>query len=243
MRKVIFLFMLSCLAGFFMATIVAAEKPGTIVGEITFEDSDSCRGMVSLWPVSDFGAYDHERTDLIPPWVSPVKADCSFQLDVSPGSYYVWVVLRTSPGGDFGPLRPGDRIFLLPETDGEPQPIHVVAGQAQHLGSSSASREFPGYPDQVETGVTGVLLDEAGSPLVDHVVQAFATMNLSGQPLAVSGPSDIEGYFKLRLSEGSYYLLARDQAGFGMPLPGGLFGVYGGGGSQERQGPAGGSCG
>ncbi len=205
-----------------------AGQPGIVVGQLAVAEVNSCRGMVSLWPVDEFAASDHEQTDLIPPWVAKLNSDCSFRIKVSPGSYYLRAVLRNSPGEDFGPLRAGDLIFMSPETVEPPPKVDVVAGQHQHVGAYSAAWEFPGYPEQVVTGVSGRLLDEFGAPLVDHVVQAFSVPGVTDQPLAVSGPTDSKGRFKLRLREGQFYLLGRDQYGFGIPLPGRMYGFYGG---------------
>lgn len=213
----------------FGATYVAAESFGTVSGQIEYTGSDVCRGMVSLWPVDGSSAPDPRLSNMVPPWVSELNDDCSFSIQADPGSYYVRVILRRSPGSILGPTRKGDLIYLSPDAQGQLFPVEIQPGQPIDIGSHGGGWAFPGYSEQIETGITGQVTDAKGRPLSGLLVHVFAERSLETPPLAVSAATDNDGQFQLRLEHGGkFFLQARENIGFGIPSVGRLIGNYGG---------------
>lgn len=208
---------------------VVAEPLIRVSGDIVAPEAVVCRGMVALWPVSGHGIEDPGRFNNVPPWVVELTPDCRFEINVYPGSYYVQGIVRNTPGYDSGPLRAGDLIYMSPDATGEVLQIEVREGQPVDVGLHSSHWKFSGYSAEVESGITGRLVDADGAPLSGLVIQAFGDPQMNGRLLAISAPSDSEGRYQLRLAgRGTLYLLARDEIGLGLPSIGEYFGYYGG---------------
>jgi len=208
---------------------VALDVLSKVMGQIESPAATDCRGMVSLWPVSEYSVVPSGNFDNIPPWAAELAADCSFELIAYPGSYYLQAVLRKSAGHNLGPLRLDDLVFMSPDAQGEFLQVDIPSGQPVNVGTHSSYWQFTGFSDPIITGVSGRLVDPAGAPFGGLVVQAFGDPQMNGRPLAISAPSNENGDYQLRLAGAAkFYLLARDEAGIGLPLIGVNFGVQGG---------------
>jgi hypothetical protein len=223
------LFVLLCLVALgWGAAIALAESQGGLVGMIESPADGLCRGLASLWPAAGEDAPDPRLSNTVPPWVAELNSDCSFSLQADPGSYYLQVILRQSPGPALGPTRKGDLIFLSPDAQGESFPVEIRSGQPIDVGSHGGGWQFPGYSEQIQTGITGQVTDEKGRPLSGFFIHAFADRSLETPPLAVSAKSDSKGRFQFRIEQGGkFYLQARKEIGLGSIAVGSLVGIYG----------------
>ncbi|NOY13820.1 MAG: carboxypeptidase regulatory-like domain-containing protein, partial [Deltaproteobacteria bacterium] len=229
MGKIVFLVGLLCIWSIAATLAAGASSLGRVTGQLQSAEVDSCRGIVSLWPATERGAAALESFNSVPPWVAEIAPDCSFVIEAEPGSYYLRGVLRTTAGSDWGPLRPGDLVFMSPDGAGQRLQVEVNADLPVAVGTQSSHWEFSGFPAQIETGVTGRLVDSAKKPVAGLLVEAFGGPSMANRPLAVSAPSDADGRFQLRLAAPeTIYLQGRETVGIGFPPLGSLFGIYGG---------------
>lgn len=206
----------------------AAEMLSQVTGQLEAPTAADCRGMVALWPVSEFAVVPAGTVDDIPPWTAELAADCSFAVSAYPGSYYLQAILRKTAGHNLGPLRVGDLVFMAPDARGGLLQVALPAGQPVNVGTHASYWQYTGSAAPPTTGVAGRLVDTVGAPLAGLVVQAFGESDMSGRPLAISAPSDENGSYQLRLAgAAAFYLLARDAAGIGLPPLGHNFGVQG----------------
>ena len=215
-----------CLPLLFGSVALASQLDSrmTIRGEIDYQAEGSCRGMVLLWSAEGRSAVAPERSNLVPDGVDEITAECHFEIKVPPGSYYLQSVVRQTAGFSLGPLRVGDLVF----PSGGRLQVSGNAGDQIHLGTLSTSRKFTGFPEQVETGITGRLIDEKGTPIAGLTVLAFSDAGMVTGLYAVSPPSDDDGRFRLHLvGKAEVYLQAREEIGLGTPPMGSLVGVYG----------------
>jgi hypothetical protein len=137
--------------------------------------------------------------------------------------------VRKDASEALGPLRAGDLLFTYVSDDGKSNQLSGKAGEQIHLGVLGAGTEFSGYPENVETGITGHVLDEKGAPLAGVRVLAFDDAEMISGLYAVSPLTGDDGRFRLHLAgNAEVYLKASEEIGFGQPREGRLFGVYGG---------------
>jgi hypothetical protein len=81
--------------------------------------------------------------------------------------------------------------------------------------------------EQTDTGISGVLVDQTGKPVMGGFAMAYSDREMKRLPDYASTLSDEQGRFTIYLPQGgSYYLAARLQA-WDMPSPGEPFGRYG----------------
>jgi len=214
-------------AGFLWVFVSACFAADTVIfrGEVDSPSKGSCRGMVVLWPTEGGIANQLERTNLVPDWVDEIDSECRFEIRVSPGSYYLQVIVRRAEGLSMGPPQVGDLLFSSEEY---PQ-VMGNAGDQINLGTLKQSSEFSGYPEHVETGIVGRLVDEKGKPVAGHRVLAYLEKDMLSGLYAVSPESDADGTFRLHLVDDvEIYLQAREKLGMGQPPVGALAGHYGG---------------
>lgn len=158
---------------------------------------------------------------------TPTDAAGRYQLDVPPGVYYVVARKRTS-GQATGPLAPGDYYS-------EHQRIvtRVEAGKIVVVDLPVAVMKAPMFfkrmaDDRTDTGISGVLVDAAGQPVMGGFAMAYTDQEMKRLPDYASTLSDEQGRFTIYLPEGgAYYLSARIHA-WDMPSPGEPYGKYGG---------------
>lgn len=159
---------------------------------------------------------------------TPTDAEGRYQINVPPGVYYVVARKRLS-GESTGPLSPGDHYS-------EHQRIitRVEAGKLVVVDLAVAIMKAPMFfksrvvDQQTTTGISGVLLDATGQPVMGGFAMAYADREMKRLPDYASTLSDEQGRFTIYLPEGgTYYLSARIHA-WDMPSPGEPFGKYGG---------------
>jgi len=201
-----------------------AESMVTFRGEIDYRAEDSCRGMVLLWS-AEMGSSAVVSTNLVPEWSAEVDSECRFEIKAAPGSYYLQVVIRQTPGPAMGPLQVGDLLFSSAE---DPQ-VSGNAGDQLNLGTLTTRSVFNGYTEQVETGIIGRLVDEKDLPIAGLRVLAYRDASMVADLYAISPESDEDGRFALRLAgKSELYLQARQGVSIGLPPLGFPFGIYGG---------------
>ena len=159
---------------------------------------------------------------------APTDNNGYYQLEVPVGVYYVVARKRLS-GQSTGPLSPGDYYS-------EHQRIvtRVESGKFVEVDLPVVVMKAPMFfktrvvNNQTDTGISGVLIDQAGKPVMGGFAMAYADIEMKRLPDYASTLSDQQGRFTIYLPEGSsYYLAARIHA-WDMPSPGEPYGKYGG---------------
>ncbi len=159
---------------------------------------------------------------------TPTDPDGYYQLEVPAGVYYVVARKRIS-GQSTGPLSPGDyysehqRIVTRVETGKLVEvDLPVVLMKAPMFFKNRVVEK------ETDTGIRGVLVDQAGKPVMGGFAMAYSDIEMKRLPDFASTLSDEEGRFTIYLPEGSrYYVAARIHA-WDMPSPGEPYGKYGG---------------
>lgn len=151
-----------------------------------------------------------------------------YRFELPPGTYYVVARKRLS-GDATGPLSPGDfysehqRIRVKVE-DGRMAVVdlQVVAMKAPMFFKTQV------VDRETATGIRGVLVDQAGNPVMGGFAMAYADPEMKRLPDYASTLSDEQGRFTIFLPRGgTFYLAARIQ-GWDMPTTGEPYGKYGG---------------
>ena len=157
----------------------------------------------------------------------PTDASGYYQLEVPAGIYYV-VARKRASGQSTGPLSPGDYY-----SEHQRLVTRVEAGQFVEIDLPVVAMKAPMFfkrvvDQQTDTGIKGVLVDQAGKPVMGGFAMAYSDKAMKRLPDYASTLSDEQGRFTIYLPEGaSFYLAARIHA-WDMPSPGEPYGKYGG---------------
>lgn len=159
---------------------------------------------------------------------SPTDEQGHYRIEVPPGVYYVVARKRLS-GQPTGPLEPGD--FY---SEHQRIMVRVETGKFALVDLPVAVMKAPMFfktrvvDRETTTGIRGVLLDQAGKPVMGGFAMAYADPEMKRLPDFASTLSDEQGRFTIYLPEGGkFYLAARIHA-WDMPVPGEPYGKYGG---------------
>jgi hypothetical protein len=210
----------------------ATNKKGVITGKIMIKDGGPLSGGQVLFYNASSGPpplmEEYTRT---PDIVRHISDDGSFNVELSPGNYYLRAVRRQS-GERMGLPQAGDYFYSGVDEKGKLRLFTIKAGKTLDVGTISESvlltaESFPPYT--ITTAIEGVIADTEGKPVRDAVVVAFQSASISGKPLFVSEKTDKNGKYVLRLTAGTYYLRARNLFASGPPEPGQIVGYYGDG--------------
>lgn len=208
----------------------ATTPLGTVRGQLQVSGTERYSGVVSLWDAEQIPMPDPRKYVLIPSMAGALEPDGRFLLRAPPGRYYLGAILRQTPGPPLGPPRPGDRVLMTPDSEGEALVVEVAAEATVEVGLQGGGWIYQGFSEEAVTGISGELVDAAGLPQQGLLVFAFLDPEMSGQPLAVSARTGADGRYLLRLpGGGEVYLRVRDNYGGGAPVNGGIMGVYGNG--------------
>lgn len=189
----------------------------------------SYRGVAALWPAAQGKAPDPRRAIRPPVASRPLETDGCFSLQAAPGEYFVGAIVRLTDGGWQGPPRPGDMVFLSPDSTDKNVVVAIRPGETIDIGRHASGWPYSGF---AATGaaltISGRLTGTDGKPRQGLLVFAFADSDMSHEPVAVSEPSDSNGRYLLRLPEpATVYLRAREHFGRRSPANGGYMGMYG----------------
>lgn len=208
----------------------ASTPLGTVSGQLQVPGTERYSGVVSLWDAEQIPMPDPRKYVLIPSMAGALEPDGRFLLRPPPGRYYLGAILRNTSGPPMGPPRPGDRVLMTPDAEGEALVVEVAADATVEVGLQGGGWIYQGFSEEAVTGICGELVDAEGLPQQGLLVFAFLDPEMSGQPLAVSARTGADGRYLLRLpGGGEVYLRVRDNYGGGAPVNGGIMGVYGNG--------------
>lgn len=159
---------------------------------------------------------------------APTDDQGFYQLEVPPGVYYI-VARKRMSGQPTGPLAPGDYY-----SEHQRLVTKVVAGKFVEVNLPVVAMKAPMFfksrvvEQKTDTGISGVLVDAAGKPVMGGFAMAYSDKEMKRLPDFASTLSDEQGRFTIYLPQGdSYYLAARIHA-WDMPTPGEPYGKYGG---------------
>ncbi len=141
-------------------------------------------------------------------FIQPV-ARGEFRLNLPPGEYYLLARKRVQ-GGQFGPIEIGDYFNYY-----YGNPVRIEAGQLQEIKIETVTRLSMLEEEVVDLqGVSGQVLDAAGTPQAGFYVFAYRQAAMTGNPDFFSAPTGADGRFEISLPDtGPYYLLARQAFG------------------------------
>ncbi len=207
-----------------VGTYVDGQGKTGIRGRVLVKDSDSplAGSYVNIYPDT--------ISNLLGPsqFIStPTDEQGFYQLEVPPGVYYV-VARKRMSGQATGPLAPGDYY-----SEHQRLVTRVEDGKFVEIDLQVVPMKAPMFfkrivGEQTDTGISGVLIDQAGQPVMGGFAMAYADKEMKRLPDYASTLSDERGRFTIYLPEGgSYYLAARLHA-WDMPSPGEPFGRFGG---------------
>lgn len=215
------------------ATISGAQWVGTYVDG---QGKTGIRGRVvmketgSPLPGSYVNVYPDTFSNLLGPsqfLSTPTDEQGFYQLEIPPGVYYVVARKRLS-GQPTGPLAPGDYY-----SEHQRLVTRVENGKLVEIDLPVVAMKAPMFfkrmvDEKSETGIQGVLVDQAGQPVMGGFAMAYTDKEMKRLPDYASTLSDEKGRFTIYLPEGgSFYLSARINA-WDMPTPGEPYGKYGG---------------
>lgn len=212
------------LLAFATVSSAAAEETGycRLKGELTYKDGRPlAQGMVYLYDRAVGPPPLIERYWRVPDQVSELDEDGQFDLELSPGTYYI-TYLKRADRHNAGPPRKGDVILLNLDSEGQPVAYSLKAGEMRDTGKLAGAVPF--NPAMVRTqgkditAIAGRIVGEDDKPIAGAAVFAFMTPAAIERPLFVSELSDGDGRFLLRVSQGgTYYLKVRGKHGGGQP--------------------------
>jgi len=208
------------------------KKTGTVTGQVMIKDEDGkplAFGQIMFYDVMSGpppAPHKYERT---PDISKTINAEGKFTVELLEGRYYIGAVRRIS-GERFGPPQEGDYIFRSLDDNGKPKEYLVQAGKVLDIGTFTEAVPLKAEDiaqHNIATAIEGYILDVDGKPVEDAVVVAFVKPTIGGRPLFVSDRSGKDGKYILRVTEGTYYLRARNSFAAGPPEPGQIVGYYG----------------
>jgi len=173
-------------------------------------------------------AYDSTYNDMRVPTKNisaPCGEDGSYTLKLPPGKYYI-VARRRVTGDPKGYLVKGDYEGKYVEN-----PVVVEQGGYADVNISIAKLEgafllAPYLADKGNTGITGKVYNEDGSPAKGAYVLLYTDKEMIGLPLYLSKPTGKDGSYSIYLPKaGAYYVAARLKYG-GIPRKGEPYGTY-----------------
>jgi len=206
------------------------KKTGTVKGQVMIKDGGPLAfGQIMFYDVLSGPPplpHKYERT---PDISKAIDADGKFTVELPEGKYYIGAVRRIS-GERFGPPQEGDYIYRSLDDNGKPKEYPVQAGKVLDIGTVKEAVPLKAEDishRSITTAIEGHIIDMDGKPVEGAVVVAFVKPTIGGKPLFVSDKSGQDGKYVLRVTEGTYYLRARNSFAAGPPEPGHIVGYYG----------------
>ncbi len=210
---------------------VAQEiKKGTVIGKIVVKSGVPLSfGQVMFYDASAGPPPNPKKYERTPDVSKTLNAEGEFKVELPEGMYYLGAIKRLS-GDRLGPPQEGDYVFRSLNELGKPKEYFIHADRSVDVGTFTEA--FPLTAEDlskrsITTAIEGMILSMDWKPVPDVVVVAFTKPSIGGKPLFVSDKSDKDGKYVLPVTEGMYYLRARNSFAAGPPQPGQIVGYYG----------------
>lgn len=206
------------------------ERMGTLSGQILIEDNKPLPGGIVSFINEKSGPPPlMPGATRVPDAITRVDKEGKFSARLVPGTYYIGALLVTEPGRGPGPPRPGEKLYYAVDEKKTPRTFTLKIRETLDVGQLAS---LP--PDQIkDTGkyltLEGTVLTPDGKPFPGAVALVKKDLR-SMRPEFVSQVVSEDGHFKLMISEGTYYLMAReviDGSITGQPPTGSHVGTYG----------------
>ncbi|MCX7769667.1 MAG: carboxypeptidase-like regulatory domain-containing protein [Proteobacteria bacterium] len=139
--------------------------------------------------------------------------DGNFSINLPPGTYYI-IARKRAKGGMYGPIEEGDLFNFY-----HGNPVVVKKGYMKNVEIECVKRLSQLESDEGYPILSGVVRDKNGKPLAGIFVLLYHNREMQGKPLYISGRSDSNGNFSIKVPPGKYYILARENIG-GPPITG-----------------------
>ena len=212
MRRIVFLslaLIIACAAA--PALPAMAEQTGRVEGRVMYKEQ----------PVEGAGVYAYREPESLfakPPVVRPAVSDASgrFVLELPRGKYFLAATKKGTgtkeviEAGDYYSFYGGNPVDVDPKRPAKLTLNLAVKPAPQEDTASDGER----------SGVEGVVAVN-GEPLDGAVLFVYLDANdyFRGLGYYMSPPTGVNGSFKLRLPEGTYYIIARKRMGGGVAGP------------------------
>jgi len=162
----------------------------------------------------------------VPDRIETLDKNGGFSVELPPGRYYIIAIREKGDIPLNRSLADGD-IYYSGKNDYE-----VLPGSKNNLEVMSVAIPFSvgaAVNDEVGTAIEGAVFDSSGKPLADVLVFAHKKPDLNDRPAFVSGKTDSNGSYRLRVAgAGTFYLKVNNFYGEKVTESGSLAGVYGG---------------
>lgn len=207
------------------------ENVGNITGKLILNDGQPMSGAtVFLFDAAVGPAPVLGKFWRVPDVIAETDENGGFNIQVKTGKYYLGAIKRISAMHPFGPPSSGDFVYPSHATElkGKQKLYRVVKWETIDVGTINNivpfDREKHSYKGLV-TAIEGTVYLDDGKPAFDAIVFAYDKPEMSGNPLYVSEPTDLNGKYILRIGKpGLYYLRVRGGYGGGMPATGTIMG-------------------
>src|SRR5450631_1754332 len=166
----------------------------------------------------------------VPDEIEHVDDNGKFTIQLETGSYYIGAIKRFA-ADKLGPPQVGDYFLPVHDSHGRYRVIVVKSNSTINIGKITGIQQysetlavFKGSPTVIE----GRIISASAQPVKNMYVLAYTDPSMQGRPSFVSGASDVEGRYHLRVDKGrTFYLKVRGAYAGGRPQTGDLLGVFG----------------
>lgn len=200
---------------------------GTITGRVVMPDGKPlAHGFVAFFDIKAGDPQDFGSTHRSPTMIAFIGENGTFTtISMPPGTYYLGAIPRKKFFS--GPPRPDEKRYSAFDDKGEYRTFTLKEAQELDLGTITV-REPDAFPEIKEFfTVTGRVLKEDGSPYPGAVVGVKKDLN-NPKALFISGKTDADGAYSLKIPPGKYFFIARESLTMaGRPKPGSYMGVLG----------------
>ena len=206
---------------------IAQEKYGELSGRVvTGDGTPLSSGRLVVFRVDLACAPDIKGINRVPDGVVSLDEEGRFHLELSPDMYFFGAVPRTD--ASYGGEMLSSKQFYLSNNRKEVIKRYTIgSGSIMDLGDILMTVSDRSVGDEELFFIRGRVVNDKGGPVESAVVMAKRRFD-DLKPQFISLPTDATGSYILKITPGSYRLVARMQgSSFGRPKIKELFGIYG----------------
>ncbi len=190
----------------------AGSGTGTVTGKVINNDGKSVKGgIVAFFKKKNAMPFVPRKYRFEPEEVAFIESDGVFKERLDSGIYYVEVTQRAS-NMIIGPPGEGENHCISLDEKGMPREYIIKAGELNDIGEITGFKPYNKVKvDDINTGITGVVLSRSGSPVSGAVVFAHAHPSMTGNALFASDKTGKDGRYVLGVyGGGTYYINAEN---------------------------------
>lgn len=199
---------------------------GTLIGYIQTDEGEPLSGgKVFFFNEATGPLPAPEKYWRVPDRIGSLDENGGFSVELPPGRYYIGAIQKKGDTSLSGSPQVGD-IYYSAENVYEVLPaiknnLEIIRGAKLFFGIDANN--------EAVTAIEGVVFDSSGKPVADVVVFAHIKSALNDGPVFVSGRTDINGVYRLRVAgAGTFYLRVSNVYGRKGVESGSVADIYGG---------------